>query len=105
MKCWQTAAAFALNIFCILTNSRHANFGAVYCGKFNKLPRNKIANVVWEARGFQLCSLDVLIQASPAGGQVQTQTGTGQAKFLATKPKLFLTATVVIPPQSWVKLS
>ena len=37
--------------------------------------------------------------------QVITQTGTGTAKLLATKPKLYLTATIVLPPNAWVKIS
>ena len=62
---------------------RQGNFGASYHGHYDKLPRTKVVNLVWE---------------------LSLQTG-ATCKVSASKPKLVLTATIRLPPMSWVKLS
>lgn len=68
----------------------------------DKLPRNRNCGVVWEV-GVLLWGLAFV--GSLAARQVTLQTGAGDAKIVASKPKLFLTATVVLPPQTWVKVA
>lgn len=76
ISCFDTETVFGWHV-------RHANFGAVFHGHYDRVPRSKIASIIWE---------------------VTLQTGQC-CKVVAAKPKLFLTAAVRIPRMSWVKIS
>ena len=67
----------------------------------NLLPKTRHCSVVWEAH----LSLDVNFKSRLVWLQVVLQTGAGDAKIVASKPKLFLTAQLTLPPQTWVKVS
>ena len=46
-----------------------------------------------------------LARGTVISGQVALQTGAGVAKITGLKPKLFLTAAVKLPPNTWTKVS
>ncbi|CAE7422128.1 fp-1, partial [Symbiodinium sp. CCMP2592] len=114
-------------------NVRAVSLAALFSGNYDRLPRNKIATVAWEAvvlqplRAFHyVCIITVaaandkrlsgilrgvnrvieqitLVQLSLFMLQV-TVSGT-PPKIMPIKPKIYLTCSVRLPPQSWCKVS
>ena len=71
-----------------------AAVGAAYLGKFEQIPESKVVDVLWEARQpAESCKTFKQLQVSLVGG-----------KMTPVKPKLHLTATVVLEPGAWFQL-
>ncbi|CAE7339592.1 fp-1 [Symbiodinium sp. CCMP2592] len=79
---------------------RAVSLAALFSGNYDRLPRNKIATVAWEAvvlqplKGCRASSVESVV----------TVSGT-PPKIMPIKPKIYLTCSVRLPPQSWCKVS
>lgn len=58
------------------------------------------------SRGPQLASiLEITQSLFPITVEVWVQAGSGPAKIAGVKPKVYLTAAVKLPPQTWTKVT
>ena len=113
--CFQLISYNVLRWLCV----RHASIGAAFVGHMDKLPQSKKASVVWEVQPCWLIILNFTKRILAGGAvsictsimiavcsrEVKVQTGSGAAKIFGVKPKIYLTASVVLPPDSWAKVS
>lgn len=98
---------------------RHASIGAAFVGHMDKLPKTKTASVVWEVQprcliilyftnrilAGQAVSICTSLSIAVCSREVKVQTGPGAAKIFGVKPKIYLTGSVTLPPDSWAKVS
>ena len=88
-------------------DSRHASIGAVFVGHMDKLPRGPAMQVLWEVTWL---SFGVLVFSTTfkccklLKPKVELQTGAASPKILGIKPKMYLTGSVQIPPNTWLKM-